>query len=224
MTTLLLAELVDQGKLRWNDPVVDVFPAFKLGDPVVTPQVLVENLVCACTGLPHQDLEWIFEFKHATPETSMALLGTMKPTSRFGEVFQYSNLMAAAAGDIGGHVVYLDLELGAAYDKAMQVRVFNPLGMRSTTFDMARALRADHASPHSWGIDGRVGVAAMAFNDSIMLHRPAGGVRTSSHDLIRYVQLELSLGVLPDGKRLVSTENLLARRRAAAPACPSART
>ncbi len=217
MTTLLLAELVDQGKLRWNEPVVDVYPAFKLGDPAITPQVLVENLVCACTGLPRQDMEWIFEFKHATPESSMALLGTMKPTSRFGEVFQYSNLMAGAAGYIGGHVVYPDLELGAAYDKAMQVRVFDPLGMRSTTFDMPKALRSDHASPHSWGIDGKVGVAPMDFNYSIMPHRPAGGVWTSSHDLIRYVQLELSQGVLPDGKRLVSAENLLARRRAGVP-------
>ena len=217
MTTLLLAQLVDEGKLQWKEPVVDVFPAFKLGDPDVTRQVLVENLVCACTGLPRQDLEWIFEFKHATPETSMALLGTMKPTSKFGEVFQYSNLMASAAGYIGGHLVYPDLELGAAYDKAMRKRVFDPLGMRSTTFDMATALRSDHASPHSWGIDGRVGVAPMAFNYAVMPHRPAGGVWTSSHDLIRYVQLELSQGVLPDGTRLVSAQNLLERRRAGVP-------
>ena len=43
-----------------------------------------------------------------------------EPTSAFGEVFQYNNMMAAAAGYIGGHLVYADLELGAAYDRAMQ--------------------------------------------------------------------------------------------------------
>ncbi len=212
MTTLLLSELVDERKLRWDEPVVDVYPAFKLGDAETTKKVLVKNLICACTGLPRQDLEWLFEFKNATPETELALLGTMQPTSKFGEVFQYSNLMAAAAGYIGAHLVYPNLELGAAYDKAMQEKIFDPLGMKSTTFDYARALAGNHASPHGDDIDGKPTVARMAINYSIVPARPAGAVWTSSADLIRYVQDELSLGKLPDGKQLVSSENLLMRR------------
>jgi len=212
MTTLLLSELVDEKKLRWDEPVVDVYPKFKLGSPETTKKVLVKNLICACTGLPRQDLEWIFEFKQATPESSLALLGTMQPTSKYGEVFQYSNLMAAAAGYIGGHIVYPNMELGAAYDTAMQKMIFDPLGMKSTTFDMGRALKGNHASPHGDDIDGKPSVADIAFDYSVMPHRPAGGVWTSADDLIRYVELELSLGKLPNGKQLVSAENLLARR------------
>lgn len=212
MTTLLISELVDEKKLKWDQPVTEVYPSFKLGDDDTTRRVLVKNLICACTGLPRQDLEWIFEFKQATPASSLALLGTMQPTSKFGEVFQYSNLMAAAAGYIGAHLVYPDRELGAAYDTAMQEKVFNPLGMKSTTFDMKRALRSNHASPHGDSVDGVPSLADMAFNYAVMPHRPAGGVWTSSHDLIRYVQLELAQGKLPDGKQLVSPENLLARR------------
>ena len=212
MTTLLLAELVDQNKLRWDEPVIDVYPSFKLGSPDTTKKVLIKNLICACTGLPRQDLEWLFEYKNATPESELALLGTMQPTSKFGEVFQYSNLMAAAAGYIGGHIVYPDKELGAAYDEAMQEMVFDPLGMKSTTFDYARALAGNHASPHGDDIDGHPKVAAMDINYSIYPARPAGAVWTSSADLIRYVQDELNLGKLPDGKQLVSAENLLARR------------
>ena len=212
MTTLLLAELVDEKKLRWDEPVVDVYPAFKLGDADTTKKVLVKNLICACTGLPRQDLEWLFEFKNATPESELALLGTMQPTSKFGEVFQYSNLMAAAAGYIGAHLVYPTLELGAAYDKAMQRKIFDPLGMKSTTFDYARALAGNHASPHGDDIDGKPRAASMAINYSIVPARPAGAVWTSSADLIRYVQDELTLGKLPGGKQLVSSENLLVRR------------
>ncbi|HEY1424087.1 MAG TPA: serine hydrolase domain-containing protein, partial [Candidatus Acidoferrum sp.] len=115
MTTLLLAELVDQHKLRWDERVVEAYSPFKLGDADTTKKVLVKNLICACTGLPRQDLEWLFEFKNATPESELALLGTMQPTSKFGEVFQYSNLMATAAGYIGAHIVNPNLELGAAY-------------------------------------------------------------------------------------------------------------
>jgi len=136
----------------------------------------------------------------------------MQPTSKFGEVFQYSNMMAAAAGYIGTHLVYPNRELGAAYDEAMQQKIFDPLGMKSTTFDYARALAGNHASPHGDDVDGKPTVASMAFNYSIVPARPAGGVWTSAHDLMRYVQLELALGKLPNGKQLVSAENLLARR------------
>jgi CubicO group peptidase (beta-lactamase class C family) len=212
MTTLLLAELVDQNKLQWEEPVAHVYPAFKLGDPETTRKVLVKNLICACTGLPRQDLEWLFEYKNATPESELALLGTMQPTSKFGEVFQYSNLMAAAAGYIAGHIVHPDMELGAAYDAAMQEMVFDPLAMKSTTFNYARALAGNHATPHSDDIDGKPSVAAMDINYSIVPARPAGAVWTSAADLSRYVQLELNRGKLPNGQQLVSPESLLARR------------
>ena len=212
MTTLLLAELVDQKKLRWDEPVIDAYPAFKLGDADTTKKVLIKNLICACTGLPRQDLEWLFEYKNATPASELALLGTMQPTSKFGEVFQYSNLMAAAAGYIGAHLVYPNKELGAAYDEAMQNMVFDPLGMKATTFDYARALAGNHASPHGDDIDGKPKVASMDINYSIYPARPAGAVWTSSADLARYVENELNLGKLPDGKQLVSAENLLVRR------------
>ncbi len=212
MTTLLLSELVDEKKLRWDEPVIEIYPGFKLGDADTTKKVLVRHLICACTGLPRQDFEWIFEFKNATPNSTLALLGTMQPTSKFGEVFQYSNLMAAAAGYIGAHLVSPSQELGAAYDEAMQQKIFDPLGMKSTTFDYARALAGNHASPHGDDVDGKPTVASMAFNYSIIPARPAGGVWTSAGDLIRYVQLELAQGKLPDGKQLVSSENLLMRR------------
>jgi CubicO group peptidase (beta-lactamase class C family) len=212
MTTLLLAELVDEKKLRWDEPVTEVYPAFKLGDAATTKQVLIKHLICACTGLPRQDLEWIFEFKDATPESNMKLLGTMQPTSGFGQLFQYSNLMASAAGFIGGSILYPKMELGAAYDKAMQEKVFTPLGMTHTTFDFAKAQHGNYAKPHSNDIDGVPTVARMDLNYAVIPARPAGGVWTSPHDLARYVQMELALGKLANGKQLVSEENLLARR------------
>ena len=213
MTTLMLARLVDAKKLRWDEAVTEAYPAFKLGDANTTRQVEVKHLICACTGVPRQDLEWIFEYKNATPASSLALLGTMQPTSRFGEVFQYSNLMAAAAGYIGGHIYDPARELGAAYDEAMQQQIFTPLGMTSTTFDMARAQHGNFASPHGDDVDGRTSLAGMEMNYSVGPHRPAGGVWTSAHDLTRYVQLELAHGKLPNGEQLVSEENLLMRRK-----------
>jgi CubicO group peptidase (beta-lactamase class C family) len=211
LTTLLLAELVDEGKLKWDQPVTELFPAFRLGDEATTRQVLVRHLICACTGMPRQDLEWIFEYKNETPESALKLLGTMQPTSKFGEVFQYSNLMAAAAGFIGGSKAVPGKEWGAAYDEAMQAKVFDPLGMKATTFDFAKALKGNVAMPHGEDIDGKPMRAPMGLNTSIVPVRPAGGVWTSSRELAKYVEMELAKGVLPSGKRLVSEANLLAR-------------
>jgi len=213
MTTLLLAELVDEGKLRWDQPVTEVYPSFQLGDADTTRQVRIRHLVCACTGLPRQDLEWLLNYAHATPESSLALLGTMQPTSRFGEVFQYSNLMAAAAGYIAASVLDPGQEIGAAYDQAMRTRVFEPLGMSRTTFDFASATSGDHASPHGVNIDGTTVPGSADLDTSIVPVRPAGGMWTSAHDLAQYVAMEMRQGLLPDGRRLVSTENLEERRR-----------
>jgi CubicO group peptidase (beta-lactamase class C family) len=155
----------------------------------------------------------LFEFRNATAAYSMEMLGRMQPTSGFGEVFQYSNIMASGAGYVAGYLYNRKLELGAAYDEAMRKKIFEPLAMKSTTFDYDRALKGNHASPHAWDADGNQRVASMDLNYSVQPHRPAGGVWTSAHDLIRYVQLELAKGRLPNGKVLISEENLLARRK-----------
>jgi CubicO group peptidase (beta-lactamase class C family) len=212
LSTLLVAEQVDAGKMRWDQPVTEVYPAFRLGDAATTKQVLVKHLVCACTGLPRQDLEWLFEYRNASPSSAMALLGTMQPTSKFGEVFQYSNLMAAAAGFIAASQAMPGKELGAAYDEAMRMKVFLPLGMTNTTFDFAKALSGNVAQPHGDDVDGNTVRARIDLNESVVPVRPAGGVWTSPRDLSRYVQMELAKGLLPDGTRLVSEQNLLARR------------
>jgi CubicO group peptidase (beta-lactamase class C family) len=204
---------VDEGKLTWDEPVTRVYPSFRLGSPETTQKVLVRHLVCACTGLPRKDFDWIFDTRPDTAaSTTFDELAATQPTSGFGEVFQYNNLMAAAAGYLGGHLVNPDRELGAAYDAAMQKEIFDPLGMGDTTFAMARALSGDHASPHGDDIDGRPTVASMDFNYMVEPYRPAGVAWSSAHDLIRYVGDELDQGRLPDGRRLVSAQNLLVRR------------
>ena len=214
MTTLLLAELVDEGKLRWDEPVVEAYPAFRLGNTATTQKTLIRHLVCACTGLPRKDFEWLFSTTAKTPPAdTFVQLAATQPTSGFGEVYQYNNLMASAAGYIGGHIVHPDLELGAAYDAAMQEKVFGPLGMKDTTFSMARALASDHASPHGKNVDGKLQLASQDINYAIAPFRPAGGAWSSAHDMILYVRNELTEGVLPDGRRLVSAANLLERRR-----------
>ena len=218
LSTLMLATLVDQGKLAWDQPVTQVYPAFRLGNDATTAQTRIRHLVCACTGLPRKDLEWVFNTPRSTdPARVFPYLAATQPTSGFGEVFQYNNLITTAGGYIGGSIAYPGQPVGEAYDRAMQARVFGPLGMANTHFSFARALKANHASPHGMDPDGRPAVASLDLSYSIAPFRPAGGAFSTARDMAQYARLELARGVLPSGKRLVSEANLLERRKHGVP-------
>lgn len=217
MTTLLLAKLVDEGKLTWQTKARDLLPGFRLGDDDTTSRVLVEHLICACTGLPRKDMELILEFGDLKPDDALKRLADTRPTSDFGEMFQYSNSMAAAAGFLAGHVLYPDLEIGAAYDKAMQSQVFDPLGMTQTTFDYRRAMAKNHASAHGVNVNGETEIIPMDVNYAVVHVRPAGAAWSNVHDMLRYIAMEIAEGKLPDGKRFIGREALLERRAAKVP-------
>jgi len=213
LTTLLLAKLVDQGRFKWDTPVVQLMPDFALGNAETTRKVLVEHLVCACTGLPRQDAEWLFEFQDSTAATTFKTLATMQPTSDFGALYQYSNQLAAGAGYVGAHVAHPEMELGAAYDKAMQELVFDPLGMKDTTFDFDKALTGNFAVPYGADPDAGMALANLVSNRAGVPIRPSAGAWSNVSDMLRFLQMELDGGLLPDGSRYISEAALTERRK-----------
>ncbi|WAS90253.1 serine hydrolase domain-containing protein [Nannocystis punicea] len=212
LTTLMLAKLVDAGKIGWDTAATARLPSFALGDPDTTRKVQIQHLICACTGMPRRDLEWQFESSVTTPEQVLATLATTQPTSGFGELYQYSNPMAAAAGFLGGHVLFPELELGPAYDRAMQTLVFDPLGMHATTFDPVQAQRGPLAREHARDFDGHQQPSLVQLNHTVLPLRPTGGAWSTVHDLLKLVQMELAEGTLPGGERYIGKRALLARR------------
>lgn len=212
MTTLMLAKLVEENRMTWDTAAASLQPKFGLGDAATTGKVQVKHLICACTGMPRQDLEWLFEYRGLTPDGVLVGLAKMQPTSEFGALFQYSNPMAAAAGFIGGHVAFPGLELGKAYDKAMQTRVFDPLGMKATTFDAKKARAENFAAGHSHDLEDRATSKIVELGAAVVPLRPTGGAWSSVDDVLKYVQMELVEGKLPDGKQYITREPLLARR------------
>jgi CubicO group peptidase (beta-lactamase class C family) len=170
-------------------------------------------MYCACTGLPRKDMEWLFNTRPGTPaEATFTQLAATQPTSSFGEVYQYNNLMASAAGYLAARTIYPKMELGAAYDRAMQERIFTPLGMRSTTLSNAHAMKGNWAKPYDLDLDGNVAPVDPRYNETVVPYRPAGGAWSSAHDMALYVLNELNQGQSASGARIVSAKNLLARR------------
>lgn len=95
----------------------------------------------------------------------------------------------------------------------MQTRVFGPLGMTATTLDHRLALRRpNRAAAHVPDRDGKQALAVMVMNEVVIAQRPASGAWSNVRDMLKYVQMELANGNLPDGKRYVAEEPFLARR------------
>ena len=217
MATLLLSVLADEGKLRWDQPVTELYPTFRLGNAETTRATLVRHLVCACTGLPRKDYAFILGNRGVPASDTFRQLGETQPTSGFGELFQYNNLMASAAGYLGGALLYPRMEVGAAFDRAMDEKIFRPLRMRNTTFDMGKGMRGNWARPHGLDVNGRLTEITNDFNFTVYPYRPAGGAWSTTADMVKYVQLELTKGVASNGKRVVSEANILKRRERVVP-------
>jgi CubicO group peptidase (beta-lactamase class C family) len=212
MTTLMEAALVDAGRFTWDTPVTEVLPAFALADADTTRALRMWHMSCACTGMPRQDLEDIFEYDGISAEARLASMRTMAPTTALGETFQYSNLMVSAGGFAAAHAYAPERGLADAYAAAMAATVFEPIGMTATTLDDTVVIAGDHASPHALAIDGEVRRMPVEIERAVRPILPAGGVWTTLRDLERYLATELAGGVAPDGTRVVSAAAMQARR------------
>lgn len=207
MTTVVMAQAVDQGIFSWDTPVVDVIPNFKVKDPELTQSLTIQNLVCACTGVPRRDLELFFN--SPTAEDIVASLADFEFFTRFGEAFQYSNQMVATGGYALTAALTGDTDnLFANYQRIMTERLFQPLGMSRTTFDFDAVLvDGDYAQPFAATL---LGYEAIDVNDERWVEAlaPAGGAWSSANEMAKYLLFLLNRGVTPSGERLVSEDNL----------------
>jgi CubicO group peptidase (beta-lactamase class C family) len=98
-TALSIGILVDEGKLKWTDKVVDYFPGFKLADDYITKEMTIEDLLCHRSGLGtfYGDLLW-YNTSY-TDEEVMKRMRNEPITRRFGIEFGYQNIMFMIAGD-----------------------------------------------------------------------------------------------------------------------------
>jgi len=98
-----------------------------------------------------------------------------------------------------------------SYAEQMQERVFDPIGMTSTTLDLdSMESHPEGARPHNWNEAGEP-VASSSFFEGFIPGEgieAAGGVASTANDLARYLITQLNRGVSPDGVRVVSAESL----------------
>lgn len=193
MTVMGLAMLVEEGKLRFDDRIVDHIPEFQLSDPWVTREVTVRDLLLHRTGLPGTDAMWTrFAF---SPAEMLRRVRYIKPTASFRTEWQYQNVMyGAVAGTL------LERVSGMKWADFLRTRIFAPLGMTETEPLVAGILsKPNVAVPHALRND-TARVARLGNTDSIA---PAGSVWSSVSDMSKWMRFILDSGRV-GSKRLVS--------------------
>jgi CubicO group peptidase (beta-lactamase class C family) len=211
LTTMMMGVLVDEGKMTWDTPAQEILPSFAVKDPELSKTTTMRNLVCACTGVPRRDSELLFNANSLSAEDIVASLKGFEFFTDFGEAFQYSNQMVGTGGYLaamaGGAK---EGELFQGYQKVLQEKVLDPIGMKDTTisFDTVKE-RGNYALPHGYSISGERVLMPLEQEQLLSPIAPAGAHWSTAPDMARYMMTELNKGVSPDGIQVVSEENLL---------------
>ena len=193
MTVAALAMLVDEGKLKWDDRVIDYFPDFQLYDSYATRELTVRDLLTHRTGLPSTDLLWAFPENDYTPAEVMRRLRYVKPISSFRTQWEYQNNMYGIAGALVAKIS------GMPWDKFIQTRIFDPLGMTESIPLVAEiAGKPNVATPHAL-VHDTLKVIPLRTTDAIA---PAGSVWSSVSDMSKWMRFILDSGRIGN-KRLI---------------------
>jgi len=195
-TSAALAMLVDEGKLDWDDRVVDRLPGFQMSDAYVTREMRIRDLLCHRSGLPlgGGDLMFWPATDFTTDQINYRLRFVPLETS-FRSSYAYDNILFNTAGALIKQIS------GQAWTDFIKTRFFGPLNMR----DSKTSIRdiddsTDVVAPHAL-VDGKLQPVAHSPLDN---NAPAGAIVSSVDDMSRWVMALLNRGDLGNGKRLFS--------------------
>src|SRR5260370_1239439 len=194
-TTAALAMLVDERKIRWDDPVMQHMPGFQLYDPYVTREMTIRDLLThrSGLGLGAGDLMF-FPPGDLGRDEIIKRLRFIKPATSFRSAYAYDNLLYIAAGQL------IPAVTGRSWDDFVRERIFTPLGMSNTFTDVAALKRGeDVATPHN-ALSGKLEALPQEDMDT---SAPAGAIITCVADLAKWMNLQLN-GGMAGTKRLFS--------------------
>jgi CubicO group peptidase (beta-lactamase class C family) len=221
LTSAMAATVVDDGFMSWDTPVQRLLPTFALVDSALASRLTVADAFCMCTGIPGRTAQIIMSVPSLSPERLIASLADMPLTAPFGERFQYTNQMY----DVGGYAATVAAggapdDLNHAYHLAMRDRLLLPLGMTRSTFTLDQVLAfGDYTHPHATDIEGRTQPISLLATArlAVLGAGPAGALWSNARDMARWLGMQLSNGIAPDGRRVVAAANL---QRTRAPRVP----
>jgi len=190
MTATCMGILVDEGKVRWDDPVVQHLPDFQLYDPFVTREIRIRDLFIHDTGVGNADFLW--GLMDIPAEEVLRKMRDVKPSYSIRSSFIYQNIFYLAAGKV------IEKISGKPWSAFVTERVFQPLGMSRTYALSKDAAKENRTKPH-YKIENLITVIEATSADEI---GPAGSVWSCSDDMAKWMQAMLDSSKYGGGRLL----------------------
>jgi CubicO group peptidase (beta-lactamase class C family) len=196
--------MVDRGKFRWDDRVIDLYPEFQLKDPWVTREFRVFDLLAQRSGLPPYANDAL-GFIGLDEAAMVRSLRYVEPVSSFRTTFAYTNITHVLAGFIVAKAA------GAPdWNTVLRQELLDPLGMKDSSYTAAAIAAApNHAEGYRWTPNGMV---ELPFTQVFPYdYGGAGDINSNVEDMARWVRLQLGDGTF-GGRRIVSAGSMAAAR------------
>lgn len=203
-TATLVLQLVDDGLLDLDTPVVHYLPDFRVADDAATRQVTARHLLTHSSGIAGDFFPDTGRGDDCL-EKYVSLMQDLPADTPLGATMSYCNAGFTLLGRL------VEVLRGASWDVVLRERLLQPLGLEAAGTLPEEALLWAAATGHvtppgttepvvapQWGLTRNAG--------------PAGLIHARARDLLAFARMHLSDGLAADGTRLLSAESARAMR------------
>lgn len=186
-TAAALGILMDEGKLTWDDKVIDYIPEFRMYNAYVTEEFTIRDLLThrSGLGLGAGDLMFWPDSSNFTMKDIIHNLRYLKPVSGFRTKYDYDNLLYMVAGEV------IERVSGKSWAAFVEERIMKPLQMNRSAGSYERLADKVNVIDAHAPVNGKVQVIS---RDVFRFGFSAGGINSSVADMSKWVIAQLNKG------------------------------
>ncbi len=203
-TAAALAILVDEGKITWDDKVIEIIPEFKMQETWVTNEFTIKDLLIHRSGLVSgagDSMLWPEPSGFSRQEVIQSLR-FLTPKYGFRSQYAYSNVFYITAGEI------IERISGHTYEDFVEQRIFAPLGMNCFAGDMPLSAMDNIARPHGDVAGDLYAIDRNAIKGRATVSAAAGGLVCNVSGMAEWIKLLLNDGKTAAGEAIFSKKEL----------------
>ncbi len=199
IASTIVAKLVGDGTVKWDDTAKSHNPAFALSDTYVTENATIADLMSHRSGLRTGSGDLLEDL--GFDRTYILSHLNQQPLDPFRSTYHYSNFGYTAGG------IAAAVAAGKKWEDLADAVLFKPAGMTTASYRHADYLsHEDRAHIHARLADGSW---VAKYDRDPDAEAPAGGASASLNDMLRFLRLQLGNGTL-DGTEIVKADALAA--------------
>jgi CubicO group peptidase (beta-lactamase class C family) len=185
-TSSMIAMLVQEGKLKWDDKVQKYLPWFELYDSYVSREITIKDLLCHNSGLGTFSGDVIWYKSGLTSEEIIRRIKYLPNQFNFRDGYGYSNLMYITAGEV------IKTVTGKTWGQNLQERILTPLKMDRTIFSLPMLVeKGNFATPHAFEEEKNIPIQYEDWEEVGAL----GGIISSVNDIGKWMIFNMNHGI-----------------------------